>query len=222
MPAASYLVAAMIPTDDERAAVEPVFAEAEPHVDSGTAAPDPTDMEATNDYESGASSEMQLAEPTPPAEEGEASSHGWLTSTERSFLSRVAEQVVLSPRRIKRLANSYRLVWALVSAAALSKFFGDENRPASFQAVIPELAVVVGSPLGAPHFFTALDPSRDVAELRRAIVDGSGLLRSDRDLILALLDLYLTRSDEREAFASLVRWSGATSRLSFTVRPRSL
>src|SRR5262249_46380666 len=84
---------------------------------------------------------------------------GEILPVELDYMRALAAYVGPSPRRVKRLVNSYRLLKARMSDAQLGSFFrADEAEPRSgpYQMVIGLLVIGTGIPTSGAHILSEL------------------------------------------------------------------
>ncbi len=84
-----------------------------------------------------------------------------LEDDEIQFMKKLSPYIGTSPRRVKRFVNTYRIIKAGIKNDDLEEFLKNNNGVSQFQAVIVQLAIIVGAPHIAPFYFEALKDSKD-------------------------------------------------------------
>jgi KAP family P-loop domain len=77
-----------------------------------------------------------------------------ISEAERAFIEDLAPYIGNSPRRIKRYANTFRLLKSGLSHAEAEQFAGDGAPVPAYRLVLILLAIVTGAPTLAPAIFT--------------------------------------------------------------------
>ena len=94
-----------------------------------------------------------------------------ISDAERAFIEDLAPYIGNSPRRIKRYANTFRLMKSGLTHAEAEQFAGDGGAVPAYRLALILLAIVTGAPTLAPAIFTKAFELRhefDVDELTRA------------------------------------------------------
>jgi hypothetical protein len=92
-----------------------------------------------------------------------------LTRWEADALEHFAPLVGVSPRRLIRFVNVYRLIKTSLPAEVLERFVGDRGESNAYRALIAQLAIVTGAPDASLHYFAALEGLGEGESLARAI-----------------------------------------------------
>jgi hypothetical protein len=77
-----------------------------------------------------------------------------ITPAEQQFIRRLAPHLGNSPRRIKRYANTYRLLKSGLTREEARQFAEGNDAVHDYQVVLVFLAIVTGAPTLAPHVFS--------------------------------------------------------------------
>jgi KAP-like P-loop domain-containing protein len=143
---------------------------------------------------------------------------------EREFLERIAAVMDASPRDLKRLINSYRLLKLTARSGDVLQF---EERPAKrseFLGAITELALLIAAPMEARYVFEVLAEktrSSNFEDFFRSLESNPRIAESAHwKVIRDLLKTYEQFADAHDALTDLRRWSQKAARHSFNVSPR--
>ena len=146
-----------------------------------------------------------------------------ITEGEIAFIQEMAPFLASSPRQLRRLTNTYRLIRTGLSPNEMSTLLGDETRR-PYSAVITMLALIIADPVGAGYCFDLLlekdHPTQ--AELLDSISTGSRTDSPDpKKTGRKILTTYFEHRRNAQAIADLRAFSAAVMRYSFTLPPRS-
>lgn len=89
-----------------------------------------------------------------------------IRETELHFMRALADCVGVSPRRVKRLVNTYRMIKARLSDPELEVFVTRQgDRSGAYQSVIALLAIATGAPAEAPRLLSKISESQATTTL---------------------------------------------------------
>jgi hypothetical protein len=149
---------------------------------------------------------------------GVAPSDVAITDDERVFLERVAAVLSRWPRDVKRLANCYRILRAMLPPRDLKELTGHEDAPPGYLAAITQLAIVVAAPLSAPRYVQLIAHAVRLDDLIAALKADERIYARERDAILSVLGLYRQTAGANDV-RGLRDWIELAARHSFTVPP---
>jgi len=141
-----------------------------------------------------------------------------VTDVERAFLESVAAALSRSLRDVKRLANCYRILRATLTLGELRSLTTDDAAHRGYLAAITQLAIVIAAPLSAPRYVELLKTAARLDDLMAALAGDDAISQRERDVILAVLELY-RRSAGTNDVDGLRAWIEMAARHSFTVPP---
>ncbi len=141
-----------------------------------------------------------------------------LEDDEIQFMTKLSPYVGTSPRRVKRFVNTYRIVKAGIKNDDLEDFLKNINGTSQFQAVMVQLAIVVGTPHVAPFYFEALNQSKSFDDFKILFKKAQEDEDPDKILPWDLVNDALEKSGIEDT-KLLSDWAGWVMRYSFHCRP---